>query len=91
MDELCARDLVRQVPGSPLEAAPGPTFRFRHAMIEEAIYNGLVSAERRLLHGRVAWMLEERSAGNLAEVAAILGTKCAPLDRRLASMAEMHE
>jgi len=78
MDELCACDLVRQVPVSLLEAAPAPapdpTFRFRHAMIQEAIYNGLVGAERRLLHGRVAWTLEERSAGSLADVAAILGT-----------------
>lgn len=80
IDELCARDLIRQIPGaaSSVEAAPGPapspTFRFRHAMIQEAVYGGLLSAERRLLHGRVAWALEESSAGCLAEVAAILGT-----------------
>jgi adenylate cyclase len=67
IDELCARDLIRPLPGAA-------AFRFRHAMIQEAVYGGLLSAERRLLHGRVAWTLEERSAGNLAEVAAILGT-----------------
>jgi DNA-binding SARP family transcriptional activator/tetratricopeptide (TPR) repeat protein len=68
IDELCARDLIRQVPGGD------SSFRFRHAMIQEAVYGGLLSAERRRLHGRVAWTLEERSAGCLAEVAAILGT-----------------
>jgi class 3 adenylate cyclase/tetratricopeptide (TPR) repeat protein len=67
IDELCARDLIRPLPGAA-------AFRFRHAMIQEAVYGGLLSAERRLLHGRVAWTLEEGPAGNLAEVAAILGT-----------------
>jgi DNA-binding SARP family transcriptional activator/tetratricopeptide (TPR) repeat protein len=66
MDELCARDLVRQVPGDH-------TFRFRHALIQEAIYDGLLTAERRLLHGRVAWTLEE-SSGEHPEIAAVLGT-----------------
>jgi len=86
IDELCARDLIRQIPGavSSIETAPGPapspTFRFRHAMIQEAVYGGLLSAERRLLHGRVAWTLEESSAGCLAEVAAILGTHFALAD-----------
>ncbi|HXL96143.1 MAG TPA: AAA family ATPase [Streptosporangiaceae bacterium] len=67
IEELCARDLIRQLPS-------GVSYRFRHAMIQEAVYGGLLSAELRLLHGRVAWTLEERSAGCLAEVAAILGT-----------------
>ena len=62
MDELCARDLVRPVPGDH-------AFRFRHALIQEAIYNGLLTAERRLLHGRVAWTLEESSGDP-----AVLGT-----------------
>ncbi len=62
MDELCARDLVRQVPGDH-------AFRFRHALIQEAIYNGLLTPERRLLHGRVAWTLEEGSGDP-----AVLGT-----------------
>jgi Predicted ATPase len=35
-----------------------PVYRFRHALIQEATYNGLLRAERRLLHGRAAWALE---------------------------------
>jgi predicted ATPase len=53
VDELCARDLLRQVAGPPDRAV-----RFRHALIQEATYKGLLRAERRLLHGRTAWALE---------------------------------
>jgi class 3 adenylate cyclase/tetratricopeptide (TPR) repeat protein len=45
--ELCAADLVRQV-----ASRPDPAFRFRHALIQEGTYDGLLRAERRLLHGR---------------------------------------
>ena len=44
-------------------AAPEPAFRFRHALIQEATYNGLLRAERRRLHGRAAWALEAARAG----------------------------
>ena len=50
-----------------------PTYRFRHALIQEAIYRGLLRTERRRLHGRAAWALETLSEGRLPEVAAILG------------------
>jgi DNA-binding SARP family transcriptional activator/tetratricopeptide (TPR) repeat protein len=70
--ELRIRDLIHEQPGQP-----EPTFRFRHALIQEATYNGLLRAERRLLHGRAAWALEAAalatgSADRLAEVAALL-------------------
>jgi class 3 adenylate cyclase len=68
VDELCAKDLLREVAG-----LPEPAFRFRHALIQEATYNGLLRAERRLLHGRAAWALEAASGGRLEEVAAVLG------------------
>jgi class 3 adenylate cyclase/two-component SAPR family response regulator len=71
LDELCAKDLVQQA-----AERPDPVFRFRHALIQEAIYTGLLRAERRRLHGRVAWALEaltESSRGRLAEAAAVLG------------------
>ena len=66
--ELCARDLLEEVTGGP-----EPAFRFRHAVIQEATYEGLLGTERRLLHGRAAWALEAASAGRLEEVAAVLG------------------
>ena len=66
--ELCERDLLRQVAGEP-----EPVYRFRHALIQEAVYNGLLGAERRLLHGRAAWALEAAAAGRTEDVAAVLG------------------
>jgi DNA-binding SARP family transcriptional activator len=68
LDEMRAKDLLREVPG-----VPERVFRFRHALIQEAIYHGLLGPERRVLHGRVAWELEAASAGRREEVAAVLG------------------
>jgi class 3 adenylate cyclase/tetratricopeptide (TPR) repeat protein len=69
VDELGARDLVHPVAG-----AREPTLAFRHALIQEAIYNGLLSAERRQLHGRAARALEAGSTGRIEEVAAVIGS-----------------
>ncbi len=66
--ELCAKDLLQEV-----AQRPEPVYRFRHALIQEATYNGLLRAERRLLHGRAAWALEAASQGRVGEVAAVLG------------------
>ncbi len=68
LDELRARDLLHEVPGRG-----EPVYRFRHALIQEATYNGLLRAERRLLHGRAAWALEAAADGRTDEVAAVLG------------------
>src|SRR5690348_6349260 len=68
LDELRARDLLHEVPGRG-----EPVYRFRHALIQEATYNGLLRAERRLLHGRAAWALEAAAEGRTDEVAAVLG------------------
>jgi DNA-binding SARP family transcriptional activator len=68
LDELQARDLLHEVPGRG-----EPVYRFRHALIQEATYNGLLRAERRLLHGRAAWALEAAAEGRTDEVAAVLG------------------
>ena len=68
LDELRARDLLQEVPGRG-----EPVYRFRHALIQEATYNGLLRAERRLLHGRAAWALEATADGRTDEVAAVLG------------------
>jgi len=68
LDELRAKDFLRDVAG-----LPEPAFRFRHALIQEATYQGLLGSERRLLHGRAAWALEAASRARLDEVAAVLG------------------
>jgi len=68
LDELNASDLVHHGP-------PGArsVFRFRHALIQEATYLGLLRADRRDLHARAARALEAAAAGRLPEVAAIIG------------------
>ncbi|MGP8206517.1 MAG: AAA family ATPase [Acidimicrobiales bacterium] len=66
--ELCRARLLEE-----LGNAPEPTYRFRHALIQEATYRGILRAERRRLHGRAAWALEAASAGHPDEVAAVVG------------------
>jgi DNA-binding SARP family transcriptional activator len=68
LDELRDKDFLHEVPGRA-----EPVYRFRHALIQEATYNGLLRAERRLLHGRAAWALEAVAEGRTDEVAAVLG------------------
>ncbi len=51
--------------------APGG-FRFRHALIRDAAYEGLAFRRRRELHGRVGAVLERRHADSLDEVAELL-------------------
>ena len=52
---------------------PEPLYRFRHAIIREATYNGLLRSQRRQLHARAAWDLEASATDRLEEVAAVLG------------------
>ena len=52
---------------------PEPFYRFRHALIRDATYHGLLRSQRRQLHARAAWHLEVNAAERLAEVAAVLG------------------
>src|SRR5262249_20216161 len=47
-------------------------FRFRHALIRDAAYEGLSFRRRRELHGRVGEMLEERHADDPGEVGEVL-------------------
>ena len=68
LDELRDKDFLHEVPGRA-----EPVYRFRHALIQEATYSGLLRAERRLLHGRAAWALEAAAEGRTDEVAAVLG------------------
>ena len=72
LDELSASDLVHQEPyGVPTSAAR--TFRFRHALIQEATYLGLLRGPRRDLHARAAAAVEAAYRDRLPEVAAVLG------------------
>ncbi|HUC14013.1 MAG TPA: AAA family ATPase [Acidimicrobiales bacterium] len=48
-------------------------YRFRHALIREATYHGLLRSQRRQLHRRAAWHLEASATGRLEETAAVLG------------------
>ena len=68
VSELCSAGLL-----SELRKRPEPTYRFRHGLIQEATYQGLLRAQRRRLHARAAWGLEEASAGRLEEAAGVLG------------------
>jgi predicted ATPase len=66
--ELCTAGLLAEVPRQPERA-----YRFRHALMQEATYKGLLRAQQRQLHARVAWSVEESSSDRLEEVAALLG------------------
>ena len=68
LDELCARDLFQEIGGREKQE-----FRFRHALIQEATYAGLLRAERERLHGRAAWALEALCECHLEENAAVIG------------------
>ena len=54
---LIRADLVHSQ-GSP----PKATYQFRHALIRDAAYEGLLKSERRELHGRVARTMSEQFA-----------------------------
>jgi class 3 adenylate cyclase/ABC-type transporter Mla MlaB component len=66
--ELCATGLLSQV-----RERPDATYRFRHALVQESVYQGMLRSQRRQLHARAAWGLEAASAERLEEVAAVLG------------------
>jgi class 3 adenylate cyclase len=65
---LCTAGLVQLV-----REVPERVYRFRHALIQEATYRGMVKAERQETHARAAWRLEEVASDRLEEVAALLG------------------
>ena len=66
--ELCDARLLTEV-----RQLPEPVYRFRHGLIQEAIYGGLLRGQRRQLHARAAWGLEAAWAERLEEVAAVVG------------------
>ena len=52
--ELCAAGMLVEVPRQAERA-----YRFRHALMQEATYKGLLRAQRQQLHARVAWSVED--------------------------------
>ena len=61
LEELVDSDLVHREPPE----SRAVTFRFRHALIQEATYLGLLRAERRRLHAAAAAALEAASRDRL--------------------------
>ena len=68
VSDLCSAGLLVRAAN-----VPEATFRFRHNLIQEATYKGLVRGHRASLHSRAAWGLEQASAARLEEVAGLLG------------------
>ena len=68
LSELCAVGLFVELnkPGEP-------AYRFRHAIIQEATYNGLVKGRRQHLHARAASALESADGEAPSDVAGLLG------------------
>ncbi len=60
-----AFDLIRRVEGSS-------DYVFKHALVRDALYNGLLSGPRAALHLRVAEELERRGGNRLMEIAETL-------------------
>ena len=50
VSELCSVGLLVQV-----RKEPEPSYRFRHSLIQEATYRGLLREQRQRLHRRAAW------------------------------------
>ncbi len=57
VNELCHAGLLLEP-----HSWPEPVYRFRHALIQEATYGGLLRSRRRQLHARAAWGLEALSS-----------------------------
>ncbi len=68
LDDLCRARLLVEVC-----QLPEPVYRFRHALIQEATYGGLVRGRRTHLHARAAWGLEAAAGERCEDVAAVLG------------------
>jgi tetratricopeptide (TPR) repeat protein len=73
--DLQASGILQRVHGAPDEA-----YRFRHGLIQEAAYHGMLRADRRRLHGLAATAIEAVHAG-CSEHAAIVGRHLAAGDR----------
>jgi class 3 adenylate cyclase/tetratricopeptide (TPR) repeat protein len=64
---LCSANLLIE-----LRKLPEPTYRFRHSLIQDAIYRGLLRHQRRHLHALAAFGLEAAST-TPTDIAGLLG------------------
>ncbi|HVF40749.1 MAG TPA: AAA family ATPase [Gemmatimonadaceae bacterium] len=55
IEQLVAQQLLREEPG-----ADGDRYAFPHALMQEALYESIISRRRRLLHRQVASAIEQR-------------------------------
>jgi DNA-binding SARP family transcriptional activator len=67
--ELETADALDELVNRTLLVEEGDGFRFRHDLIRAAVYQGLSAWRRRLLHQRVAQVLEAEHAGQTGAVA----------------------
>ena len=68
-------DLIRRVPNS-IE----PTYIFKHAIVQEVVYNGLLKRDRRAIHEKIARTLEAQFHGRLDSVVETLARHFANSD-----------
>ena len=64
-ERMGALDLIHRAQGSG-------DYVFKHALVRDALYNGLLSARREALHLKVAEELERRGGNRLMEIAEVL-------------------
>ena len=69
-----ALDLIHRVEGSS-------DYVFKHALVRDALYNGLLSGPRAALHLKVAEELERRGGNRLTEIAEVLAHHYAQTSR----------
>ncbi len=65
-----ARDLERQE--LIFAEEEGGEFRFKHALVQDAVYDTLLTSQREALHEQVGQAIEENYSDHLAEVADVL-------------------
>jgi class 3 adenylate cyclase/tetratricopeptide (TPR) repeat protein len=62
IEDLKERDLI-----SEAEAEPDIEYMFKHALMQDVVYNSLLRKDRRLLHARVAAIMEATFAERIGE------------------------
>jgi class 3 adenylate cyclase/tetratricopeptide (TPR) repeat protein len=63
IDKIERVDLIRRIPGKG-----GPAYSFKHAIVQEVVYNSMLKPDRRSVHERIARALETLFQGRLDSV-----------------------
>jgi class 3 adenylate cyclase/predicted ATPase len=85
LERLAEADLVL-AEGAP----PQATYRFKHALIQDAAYESLLKSRRQELHARVAQVLEERFPETASAESVVLAHHCSKAGL-VAKAVEYHE